>query len=74
MPVIQTLAEEFGDRVRFAKVHVDRGGEILSAFRASGVPTYILFRDGREIDRLSSSFISWFLEVRLRRMVQRVLR
>ncbi len=73
MPVIESLAEEFRGRARVATVHADRGGDLLAAFDASGFPTYLVFRDGVEVDRLTLRFVPWFLESRLRRTLERAL-
>ena len=70
MPVVQSLAKEFGG-VHFAVVELDREGEVLARFEASGVPTYILYRDGEEVDRLLA--IPGWLESRLRRMLESAL-
>ena len=64
---MKSLASELED-VRFVVIHVDRRGEVLERFEASTVPGYILFRDGREIDRLLI-FPGWE-EMRLRRMIE----
>ncbi len=72
MPVIESLSEEFAEQVRFAVVHVDRDGKVLEQLEASGLPTYILFRDGVEIDRLLP--LPWWVESRMRRMLRAGLR
>ena len=46
---------------------------MLAAFEASSFPTYLVFRDGAEVDRLRVNFIPWLLESRLRRMLERAL-
>ena len=74
MPVIESLADEFAGRASFVKVDIDRDGEVLGRFDASGVPAYLLFRNGEEIARLRLGGINWFLDRRLRRMVERALR
>ena len=56
-----------------ATVHADRGGELLAAFGAQGFPTYLVFRDGVEVDRLTLKFVPWFLESRLRRALEGAL-
>ncbi len=71
MPVIESLSEEFAEQVRFAVVQVDRDGKVLEQFEASGLPTYILFRDGVEIDRLRP--LPWWVEFRMRRMLRAAL-
>ena len=63
---MEKLAGELED-VRFVKIHVDREGEVLAAFDASGIPAYIVFRDGVEVDRLLA--IPGMFEWRLRRML-----
>ena len=74
MPVIESLADEFAGRALFVKVDLSRDGEVLDRFDASGVPAYLLFRDGEEIGRLRLGGLGWFLEGRLRRMLEKSLR
>ena len=73
MPVIESLADEFEGRARVVKVELDREGEVLESFGASGVPAYLVFRDGVEVDRLSLNFLDWFFESRVRRMLEGAL-
>jgi thioredoxin-like negative regulator of GroEL len=73
LPVIESLAAEFAGRARFAKVHIDQDGAIQEKFGASGIPSYILFKNGQEVDRILVSFVGWFLESRVRRMVNGAL-
>ncbi len=73
MPVVEKIAGEFAGRARVAKVHVDKENRILDQFGSSSIPAYLLFRDGKEVDRISVTFVSWFLEARMRRMVDGAL-
>lgn len=43
---------------------------MLKAFEAGGFPTYIVFKDGEEVDRLLLNFVPLFLESRLRGMIE----
>ena len=67
------MADEFAGRARVVKVELDREGFALEGFEASGVPSYLVFKDGVEVDRLRLTAISWWLEGRLRRMVENAL-
>ena len=69
MPVIDRLADEFEGKARIVKVEVDREGKVLESFGVSGVPAYLLFRDGVQIDRFSLNALTWFFEARIRRMI-----
>ncbi len=73
MPVIESLAGEFTGRARFVKVHVDEEGAIQKAFNSSGIPAYILFKNGMEVDRIGWNLFGWFLEGRVRSMVEGAL-
>ncbi len=73
LPVVETLAREFSGRVRFVKVKTTEDDGTLEAFAASSYPAYIVFRDGREVDRLTLNFAPWLVEERLRHMIEGAL-
>ena len=50
-PILEELAEEMGDRVRFAKLDVDQNQALTTEFGVSSIPTLLLFRDGQVTDR-----------------------
>jgi thioredoxin 2 len=51
-PVVQELAAELAGRVRVAKLNVDENPVTSSRFRIQNIPTLLVFRGGREVDRL----------------------
>ncbi|MDR0445520.1 MAG: thioredoxin [Oscillospiraceae bacterium] len=51
-PVIEELADEYDGRVTVGKVNTDDYGEIAESLGITGIPTVILFRDGKEVTRL----------------------
>lgn len=53
MPTIAKLEEESGGAVRVVKVNSAENREIARDLRVFGLPTYILMRDGAEVERLS---------------------
>lgn len=50
-PVIDELAAEKGDKVKVAKVDVDAEGALAAEYGVMGIPTVILFEDGKEKER-----------------------
>ena len=53
MPTIAKLEEESGGAVRVVKVDSTHNREVCRELRVFGLPTYILMRDGEELERLS---------------------
>jgi thioredoxin 1 len=50
-PIIEELANEFDNRVKIGKINVDQNRKIQSTFNISGVPTFILFKQGKILKR-----------------------
>ncbi|MCF7866746.1 thioredoxin [Candidatus Woesearchaeota archaeon] len=51
-PIFEELSKEITN-VKFAKLNVDEAGEISGAAGVRGIPTMIMFKDGKEIDRIT---------------------
>ena len=51
-PVIEELATEMAGRLRFAKLNVDENPATASRFTVRSIPTLLVLRGGREIDRM----------------------
>jgi thioredoxin 1 len=51
-PTIDVLAQENTEKVAFVKVNVDENPKIATAFGIRGIPTLLLFSEGKEVERL----------------------
>jgi thioredoxin 1 len=51
-PVLDQLAAESNGSYRIAKLNVDENPQISSRFQISSIPTMLIFKDGKLIDRL----------------------
>lgn len=51
-PVLDQLAAESQGRYRIAKLNVDENPQTASRFQISSIPTMLIFKDGKLIDRL----------------------
>jgi thioredoxin 2 len=54
-PAFERLAGELATRVRFAKVDTDAAQGLAARMDIRSIPTLILFKDGRETDRVSGA-------------------
>jgi thioredoxin 2 len=51
-PIIDQLAVEMAGRVRFAKVNVDENPATAGRFNVNSIPTLLIVKSGREVDRI----------------------
>jgi thioredoxin 2 len=51
-PVLDDIASALAGRLRVAKLNVDHNPEAAARLRIQGVPTFIVFKDGREVTRM----------------------
>jgi len=51
-PIVDQLATELAGRVKVAKLNVDENPMTQSRFGVRSIPTLLLLKDGREVDRL----------------------
>ncbi|MDX1377116.1 MAG: thioredoxin, partial [Burkholderiales bacterium] len=54
-PAFERVAAELAPRVRLAKVDTDAAQGIAARMGIRSIPTLILFKDGRETDRVSGA-------------------
>jgi thioredoxin 1 len=51
-PTIEELAGEYADRAVIAKLNTDENEQTPVHYGIMGIPTLVLFKDGREVDRV----------------------
>jgi len=51
-PLLEQLAGEFTGKIKFAKLNVDGASELAMRYDITGVPTLMLFRDGKVVDQM----------------------
>jgi thioredoxin 2 len=51
-PVIEELAQELAGRIRVAKLNVDDNPSAAARFGVQSIPTLLLLKGGKEVDRL----------------------
>ncbi len=54
-PVFSAAAAELRTRARFAKVNTEEHQALAGQYQIRGIPTMVLFRAGKELDRVSGA-------------------
>lgn len=51
-PIIDELAKELHGKVAFGKLNTDENSEVPTRFGIMAIPTLLIFKDGKEVDRI----------------------
>ncbi len=51
-PIYEALGDEMAEKAKFLKVDIDQSIELAQKFEVSTVPTMMIFKDGKPVDRL----------------------
>ena len=51
-PTVAAIAEHYGDAISVVKLNVDDNPSTAQRYGIKGIPTLILFREGKMVDRL----------------------
>jgi len=54
-PKFESVSKKFQGKIKFAKLNVDQAGEISGEHGIRSIPCFVLFKDGKEVDRIIGS-------------------
>jgi thioredoxin 1 len=69
MPKVEALAERYGDKVRITKVAAPKNRRLCLTLKVMSLPTFLFFKDGKEVDRLSGDITIQSIEECLRKLL-----
>lgn len=49
-PIIEKLSEEYKDKLKVGKVNVDQEPDIAARYSVQGIPTLLLFKNGKVVE------------------------
>jgi len=55
-PILDKISSEYTTKLVFSKLNVDEAQEIAAKFDVRGIPCMIIFKDGKEVDRVIGAF------------------
>ena len=51
-PVLESLADDFDGKVKVVKINVDENGKLATEYNVNAIPSLIIFKGGKEVDRI----------------------
>jgi thioredoxin 1 len=69
MPKVEALAERYGDKVRITKVEAPKNRRLCLTLKVMSLPTFLFFKDGKEVDRLSGDITIQSIEECLKKIL-----
>ncbi|NER17331.1 thioredoxin [Spongiivirga citrea] len=52
-PILKQVKDELGDDIKIVKIDVDKNQPLAATYQVQGVPTLILYKDGKQVWRQS---------------------
>jgi thioredoxin 1 len=69
-PALEKLAAEYAGRVRIAKLNVDENPRTQAQYQVQGIPTLLLVKGGRVVDRIVGALPEPQLRMQLERLIK----
>lgn len=55
VPIFEDLEKEFQGKITFKRIDVEVEGELTGKYSVTAIPTFVLIKDGKEVDRKSGA-------------------
>lgn len=68
-PVIDELANDYGDKVRIGKLNTDENRAIATKYNVMSIPTIIFLKDGQVVDTVVGAVPKTVLEQKINSML-----
>jgi thioredoxin 1 len=53
VPILKEVKDELGDKIGIIKIDVDKNQQLAAQYQVKGVPTMVLFQNGKQVWRQS---------------------
>ncbi len=51
-PIVEEVASEYQGKIKFCKLNVDEAQEITMRYGIMGIPTLLIFKEGKVVDQI----------------------
>lgn len=64
-PVIEEMARDYAGRILFGKLNVDENPDVATQYQIMSIPTMLVFKEGKLVDRLVGAMPRQMLEQKI---------
>ena len=68
-PVIDDLSKKFEGKIKFGKIDIDENHAIAEKFHVHSIPNFVLFKNGKAVDRFVGSMPAEDFEEKLKKFI-----
>jgi thioredoxin 1 len=68
-PVIEELARDYAGKILFGKLNVDENREVSMQYQIMGIPTLLVFKNGKLVERVMGAMPRQMLEPKITRFL-----
>jgi len=66
-PIIEEMAQDYAGRILFGKLNVDENREVATQYGIMSIPTLLVFKNGKHVDRIIGAMPRKMLEPKITR-------
>jgi thioredoxin 1 len=66
-PVIKELARDYAGKILFGKLNVDENPEVSAQYQIMSIPTLLVFKNGKLVDKIVGAMPRQMLEPKITR-------
>lgn len=66
-PVVAALENQFAGKVKVGKINVDDNGETAMKYRVMSIPTLVIFKEGKAVDRIEGAVPQAMVEEKIKK-------
>ena len=64
-PIIEEMAQDYAGRILFGKLNVDENREVATQYEIMGIPTLLVFKNGKLVERIVGAMPRQVLEPKI---------
>lgn len=66
-PIVEALAKDYAGKITFGELDVDENQQTAMRFNTMSIPTLLILKNGKEVDRIIGAYPREYIEEKLKR-------